>query len=137
MADPKGYQYHKDIMLGRERKKHSDNIRYSLRVHGKEVKKELIRVTSTGPRSGRFYSYRGRKYQASAPGEAPAKRSGRLSSKFTYRSRPMELLIGNTAFADNGFNYARHLEEDMDRPYFISTIERLHVRLERDLQDLF
>ena len=68
-----GQQYHKDIMLGRERKKHSDNIRDSLRVHGKEIKKELIRVTTTGPRSGRFYSYRGRKYQASAEGEAPAK----------------------------------------------------------------
>lgn len=134
---PEGYNYQKDIIVGKEKLKHKNNIRYALKVHGKEVKSELKKITSTGPRSGRFYSYRGKKYRASAPGEPPAKRSGRLSSSFVYNARPLELVIGNTAKSDAGFNYPLHLEEKMNRPYFVSTINRLEPRLQSDLQGLY
>ena len=133
---PRGYQYHQDIVIGREKRKHSTNIRGALKRHGVEVKQALVKLTSTGPRSGRVYTYRGRKYQASAPGEPPAKRSGRLSSSFVYRSRPLELVIANNAKGDNGFNYPLFLEEEIDRPYFVGTIESLQSRLESDLYHL-
>lgn len=121
-------------------KYHYDNIRDALKKHGREVKKQLIKVVTTGPRTGRFYTYRGRKYQASAPGEPPAKRSGRLSQSFMYRTSPLELIVGNKAFSKNGAPYPRFLEDGtskMDpRPYFMVTIDSLQYQLERDLQDL-
>jgi len=130
-----GESRHKAIISKTLTKLHNDNIRKALRKHGKEVKDELIKVVTTGPRTGRFYTYRGRKYQASSLGEPPAKRSGRLSESFFYRSRPLELLIANNAKSDRGFNYPLHLEDNMDRPYFDNTIERLESRLESMLED--
>lgn len=139
MTDPKGYYAHRDIMTGKTKILHFNNIRHALADHGPEVTKALERVTSTGPRSGRLYSYRGRKYRASAPGEPPAKRSGRLSKSFKSVSRSFELVIGNTAF-ERGFPYPKALEEGTSRmakrPYFIRTIDSLHYRLEQELQDL-
>ncbi len=129
-------QYQKDIILRREVIKHNRNIRESLQIHGTTVRNKLQKITSTGPRSGRFYSFRGRKYQASAPGEPPARRSGRLSNSFIYKTSPLQLTVANRAFADTGFNYPRFLEEELDRPYFVGTIESLHMDLYRDLQSL-
>jgi len=137
MADPRGYHYHRDIMVGRELLKHKDNIRNALRIHGKEVKTELEKVVSTGTRTGRVYTYRGRKYTASAEGEPPALRSGRLAKSFSYKSRAMELVIGNSAKSDKGFNYPGFLEKEMNRPYFLVTINSLHSRLQTDLQSLY
>lgn len=46
----------------------------------------------TGPRSGRIYRHKGRSYQASAPGEPPAERSGALRNggvvSFSYSETP-------------------------------------------------
>lgn len=141
-ARPRGDQYQRDIIVGREKIKHQNNIRASLKSHGLEAKKALKNITSTGTRSGRFYTYRGRKYQASAPGEPPAKRSGRLSESFIYKSRPLELVIANTARSEDGAPYPIFLEEGTNRgldprPYFVHTIESLQPQLERDLYSLY
>jgi len=134
-----GESRHKAIISKTLTKLHDDNIRKALRKHGKEVKDELIKVVTTGPRTGRFYTYRGRKYQASARGEPPAKRSGRLSESFMYKSRPLELLIANTARSKHGAPYPLFLQDgtiNMERrPYFDETIERLESRLESMLED--
>lgn len=139
MTEPQGYYAHRDIMTGKVNLLHANNIRRALADHGPEVTKALERVTSTGPRTGRMYTYRGRKYRASAPGEPPAKRSGRLSKGFVSKARTFELVIGNTAF-EKGFPYPLALEtgtSKMDpRPYFEKTIKSLHYRLQEDLQNL-
>ena len=125
------------ILVSKEIYKHENNIRTSLRRHGREVNKELEKVVSTGPRSGRVYSYKGIKYRASAPGEPPAKRSGRLAGSFRYTSRPMELLLYNNAKSDRGAPYPRFLEDGTSkmapRPYWSNTIEGMSALLERDL----
>ena len=134
----KGSKYHRDIKFGKEQLKHENNIRKSLSNHGREVKKELVKVVSTGARTGRIYMYKGTPYRASAPGEPPAKRSGDLSRGFAYKTRPNELRIGNTVFSEKGFPYPLALVTGTvkmsPRPYFITTIERLHGRLQADLQ---
>lgn len=125
------------FLVSKEIYKHEENIGRSLRRHGKEVKTQLEKVVTTGPRSGRVYSYRGRKYRASAPGEPPAKRSGMLAKSFRYTSRPMELLLYNNARSQNGAPYPLFLEEGTSkmspRPYWTNTIEDLHMLLDRDL----
>ncbi len=139
MSDPKNYHYHKDIMSGKVAVLHARSIRRALADHGPEVTKALKKLVSTGPRTGRMYTYRGRKYRASAPGEPPAKRSGRLSRSFVSIPRTMELVIGNTAFSKDGAPYPLFLEDGTikmaRRPYFMKTIESLHMRLEQELQN--
>lgn len=138
MTPSKGAVYHREILVGFPRILHLRHINRSLRQHGKSVTTELERVVSTGPRSGRVYFYRGRAYTASAPGEPPAKRSGALASGFESNARRFDLAIGNTAFAGDA-PYPTYLEVGTSRmkprPYFVKTIERMHVDLLRDLQN--
>jgi hypothetical protein len=117
--------------------KHKDNIRDSLRRHGKEVKDELRKVIETSV--GKGIKYASLPNRSSAPGDAPVSQSGRVASSFKYISRPMELVIGNEAKSDDGDPYPAFLEggtSNMEpRPYFIDNIERLHGRLQEDLQN--
>jgi len=131
----RGAQYHREIELGTHLFKHKEHIRNALQEHGKEVTDELENVIRTGTRTGRVYWYAGRQYTASAPGEPPANRSGRLASSFEHKARQYDLAIGNTAFSDRGFPYPSHLEDNMNRPYFVKTINRLHGRLMGELQN--
>lgn len=140
MVDVRGdVQYHKEIVTGRLKFRHSIHIAKALKTHGDEVTKELQKVVTTGTRSGRVYSYRGRKYTASAPGEPPARRSGKLSKGFESKARLWELIIGNKTYSKKGAPYTKYLEEGTKkmeaRPYFLITINKLHYRLEKDLQD--
>ena len=118
--------------------RHKDNIRDSLRKHGKEVKTALKTKIETSVGKGIKYASLPRR--SSAPGDAPVSQSGRLENGFKYISRPMELVIGNNAKSDDGAPYPTFLEggtKKMDkRPYFISTIEKLQGRLQEDLQNL-
>lgn len=66
----------KQDSLEKEVKKRSETV-------AEEMEKQLIRMIS-GSGSGRLYSLGGGvTYRASAPGEAPAKRTGRLVSSYT------------------------------------------------------
>jgi len=129
-----GEKYHNEIKMGKIAPKHGDHIRQQLREHGAEVTRDLKKITSRGARSGRLYTYKGEKIKASAPGEPPQSRSGKLSKSFIYKSRPTELLVANKAFSKKGFPYPGFLEEDGNRPFFLITIEGLHQNLRSRLQ---
>lgn len=132
-----GYEYHKDLIMPRRLiRKHETNIHDALVEHGKEVSVSLSRVITSGSRTGRVYRYRGKSHTASAPGEPPANRSGKMAKSFIYRASTKQLLIGNEAFSKRGFPYPGFLEAEMNRPYFVKTIEGLHYRLTRDLETL-
>jgi HK97 gp10 family phage protein len=47
---------------------------------------KLQYMIRNGPRTGRVYTFRGRKHQASAPGEVPANRTGRLAKSVGYEA---------------------------------------------------
>jgi hypothetical protein len=47
---------------------------------------KLRYMIRNGPRTGRVYTFRGRKHQASAPGEVPANRTGRLANSVDYEA---------------------------------------------------
>src|SRR3546814_6776743 len=46
-----------------------------------------------GRRTGRVYTFRGRKHQASAPGEVPANRTGRLANSVDYEATGHHTLV--------------------------------------------
>ena len=56
---------------------------------------------SNPPKTGRIYSYRGRKHRASAPYQYPANRSGLLRRKTTYEISGLQLEFGtkNVSYA--------------------------------------
>lgn len=59
-----------------------------------------------GPHTGRIYARRGgRRHQASAPGEFPAKDTGRLVASLKGRSNPREATVGTN------MHYAKYLRE--------------------------
>ncbi len=47
---------------------------------------KLQYMIRNGPRTGRVYTLRGRKHQASAPGEVPANRTGKLVKSVRYEA---------------------------------------------------
>jgi hypothetical protein len=70
-------------------------LRNALNEIGAEGVKETVRLIKTGKKTGRLYSFRGRPHQASAPGEAPANRSGRLASSTNYKTKNhQEMTLG-------------------------------------------
>ncbi|MFC3816567.1 hypothetical protein [Lysobacter sp. GCM10012299] len=72
---------------------------------GAVLSKRLTTLLTTGPRNGRRYMHRGVEITASAPGEPPAKRSGRLARSVEYRTRGAQMEFGETA------EYAGFLED--------------------------
>lgn len=135
----RGQKYLDDILNLIHKQIHKDNIKKALREHGKEVIIALKILVSTGSRTGRVYMYRGSPYRASAPGEPPAKRSGKLSKGFRYRAGINRLRIGSNVFSDKGAPYPAWLEEGtpkgqmQPRPYFEKTIIRLEPLLHQKL----
>jgi hypothetical protein len=81
-------------------------LKNALHEIGGEVKKETQRLIKTGQRTGRVYRFRGRDHTASAPGEAPANRSGRLAQSTKFRTKNhQEMTVGQEA------EYAGFLKE--------------------------
>ena len=84
-------------------------IRRALYEIGGEAQRDIVHRLTTGRRTGRFYAYRGRIIQASAPGEHPARRSGKLARSVDYRVRGWyELEVGIRG--NFPFNYPAALE---------------------------
>jgi hypothetical protein len=135
-----GGQYIAEIRSKKFNQKHTDHIMRVLNDIGTEIKRELEDVTSVSNRSGRTYYYRGVKYQASAPGEPPAKRSGRLNESFGLITNIKQMTIYNSAKSDKGFPYPLALDTGTSRmaprPYFLKTIESFHGVIAQELQDL-
>ena len=77
-------------------------IRSALYTIGAEDVRHLQRLITNPPKTGRFYG----KHQASAPGEAPANRTGRLAKSADFIVRgTSQLEVGEKA------PYAKFLEE--------------------------
>jgi len=87
----------------------SEKILRSLSMHGKRAKKGAMkgfwyagkdiqktiqeRIKDKSAKTGRFYLYKGRRHQASAPGEYPANRSGTLRKSIGFEVKTSESLI--------------------------------------------
>jgi hypothetical protein len=121
------------------KKKHETSILTSFRNVAQLVQVDLIKTINTGVRTGRMYTYRGQRYQASAPGESPASRSGKLASLFGYIINTKRLQIYNDAKND-GAPYPFFLEEGTvkmeSRPYFTKTIEARAEDLRSQLSNI-
>lgn len=96
-------------------------IRDSMFDVGSESAKFLKFRLTTGPRTGRRYRIFGRIHQASAPGEFPARLTGKMSRNTAYSVRgTSELEVGIKTFG--GTPYPKFLEEGtrkMERRPFI------------------
>lgn len=102
------------------------------------VKHTRLLIQSTD-KNGRFYRFRGRQHRASAPGEAPANRTGQLLNSVDYIVRGSEQM----EFGDRVF-YGKFLEDGTRfmkaRPHLKTTVKakskdaknsiRKHVREE-------
>lgn len=67
--------------------------------HGRELKSASLSVLQ-GARSGRIYSYGGKRYQASGAGEAPAKRSGNFRQ--SWKEKTQTERVGSTFITRGG-----------------------------------
>lgn len=130
----RGIKFIDEIKNGNLKLRHDLNIRNAFAEYGKDVKDKLIKVITTGSRTGRVYRFRGAEHIASAPGEPPANRSGRLAGSFDYKARQIELVV----YSD--INYAPFLEKGTGkmkpRPYFEKTNVANSYKLYRMLNDL-
>ena len=70
------------------------------------VADEAVKSIQTGVKSGRFYNFKGKKHQASAPGQSPANMSGDLV-KSRRTEYPSDGNVGRVIF---DVPYARALE---------------------------
>jgi len=83
------------IDLGDHDQRFTHGRREALHDIGELHKKEIIRLLETGPKTGHVYKRSGRPdHQASAPGQAPATDTGALVKSVDYRSRDLELEVG-------------------------------------------
>jgi len=92
-------------------------LKKALSLIGGEVKREAQKLIKEGPKTGRMYG----SHQASAPGEPPANRTGRLQRSLKYKTRNhREMTIG--AYAE----YAGYLEAGTRkmkaRPFVIKAV---------------
>lgn len=62
-------------------------LRKALFDIGLDATRESIDIINNSGRTGRIYNIRGNPHTASAPGEAPANRTGRLKKSMNYRVR--------------------------------------------------
>lgn len=124
----KGTKYIEEIHNLKILKKHTTNILQSFQETGELTTEDLRKKIYTGSRTGRVYNFRGQKHIASAPGEPPANRSGRLLNSFKYIRTALMLKIGSEAFSDDKAPYPFFLEVGTSkmkpRQYFIPTIEQ-------------
>lgn len=108
----------------------------TVRIHSLRVSAD-IRASFRAPKTGRIYYYNGRRYQASAPGEPPAIRSGDL-----YRNvSPIFSQGGLQARIDpsqNDIFYAPWLEEGTTRmeprPYLNRAFNRRRQAFLKDVR---
>jgi hypothetical protein len=85
------------IDLGDHDRRFRVGIREGLYELGRITQDEIVRLITTGPRTGRTYKRPGRPdHIASAPGEPPANDTGALAAGVDYVVRDLEMEIGDT-----------------------------------------
>lgn len=113
---------------------HRKSMRKSLNQIGRDVIREDVRLIKSPPKTGRIYRFRGGLHQASAPGEAPANRTGRLARSARFATRNyQEMRVGETAY------YAKFLEEGTrkmaPRPHLVKAISANYRNAVRILEE--
>ncbi len=130
----RGDAFQRQITSGKMERALKKHIRVCLKKHGKYVSEKLSEAITSGRRSGRIYGT----HRASAPGERPASKSGRLASSFLYKSGSEDLIVANNAKSKQGAPYPLFLEEGtskmLPRPYFVKTNKRHFTLLKRNLR---
>jgi hypothetical protein len=125
----KGEKYVNEMASGKLLIIIDDGIKNAFLTHGKRCVDALKALILGGTRSGRMYMYNGRRYQASAPGEPPANRSGRLANSNDFVARSKELAIFNTAFNGDA-PYPFFLEEGTKKMAARAWFEKTMIKLE-------
>ena len=95
------------VLLGVEGKRLAERgIKKALYETGVMLSKEVSKGIKNPPKTGRYYRYKGGIHQASAPGEYPANRSGKLRRSRSFKVQgARKMTIGLSA------EYAKYLEE--------------------------
>lgn len=86
------------IDIPKQLQKNRYALEKSLYDIGSEVVKETARLIRKGKRTGRIYKFKKRNLRASAPGEPPRNRSGRLARSGDFKVRNWEeMVVGQEA----------------------------------------
>jgi HK97 gp10 family phage protein len=94
------------------------SLRHALIEIGQDGRREIRRLIRTGPKTGRTYAG----HRASAPDEAPAERTGKLSKSISYRTRGVQqVTIGDTV--DYGLWLEDGTRRMKPRPHVSKAIE--------------
>lgn len=136
-----GKKYITEIETGIIQKKTQRLIATALFDYGSRITNDLHRVITTGTRTGRVYTIRGRQHQSSAAGEPPANLSGKLSKSFEYKvTGAKQMIVGSTAFSNRGAPYPLFLDQGTSkmqpRPFFEITNKNSSMDLYRELQKI-
>lgn len=110
-------------------------MRRKVAAMGIEVRKTLQLEVLVGQRSGRWYRVPGtsKRYQASSPGEAPARRTGDLAR--SYKTGPLEETPGRVQVkVGSALEYAPILQGPLDRPHLDTAVELARPKLEQILR---
>lgn len=131
-VDPKSRKVLLDIV--KHPHKHKKALRLALNEIGSEVVNKMANYIFRPPKTGRIYNFRGQQHQASAPGESPANRTGKLAGSGSYRVRGYyEMRVFETA------PYAGYLEfgttKMKPRPHVIRAINANRRNAVRAIED--
>lgn len=103
-------------------------IRSALYEIGAENTQQTKKFIYGPPKTGRFYPYKGRLHQASAPGQSPAKMSGFLARSLNYRVvGTIKVEFYSSAIYSNVLEDGHKFKDGREikpRPYFIRTIRK-------------
>jgi hypothetical protein len=97
------------INIGQADKVFDREIRKALTEIGKDNVRHLQALIKNPPKTGRWYKFKGRPHQASAPFQAPADRSGDLRKTSGYR------VYGNKMEFGDRMPYGTYLEKGTSR----------------------
>ena len=114
------------LLLVGERKRISSGATERVKRYSRKIHKEIIRTMLRDRKTGNWYLTNGKWHRASAPGESPAKRTGKLikSMSIIFSEGGMKGHIGASA------KYAGYLENGTrgggqnKRPAFEPTLEK-------------
>ncbi len=70
-----------------------EGVRRGLLAVGPEIKREVVRLIKSPPKTGRYYVINGQLHQASAPGEAPANLTGNLAASVNHTMTGRDTLV--------------------------------------------
>ena len=113
----------RELAAGTAKRLLTSGINVALHKIGRDNVLETKSQMTDEPKTGKWYTYKGRRYRASAPGEAPAVRSGALVKSIKYT-----VSGGNRMEYGDRQEYGRYLEDGTDkmaaRPHIAETESR-------------